>query len=101
MWVVAMFDLPMHDKALRKAYARFRKGLIRQGFDRLQFSVYARHCSSLEKADAYSARVGGIVPDQGEVRVLLLTDKQFERMKVYWGKHRARAEEPPKQLELF
>ncbi len=36
-----------------------------------------------------------------EVRVLTITDKQFERMRVFWGRMRRPAEAPPAQLELF
>lgn len=39
--------------------------------------------------------------DDGEVRVLTITDKQFARMRIFWGKIRKPAEEPPRQLELF
>lgn len=46
-------------------------------------------------------RVEAFVPDDGEVRVLTITDKQFERMRVFWGKRRKPPEPAPAQLELF
>ena len=36
MWVIAMFDLPTALKTDRKAYARFRKDLIDDGFTMMQ-----------------------------------------------------------------
>ena len=41
--------------------------------------------------------------DQGAlaVRLLRITDKQYERMRVFWGKRRKPTEQPPRQLELF
>ncbi len=101
MWVVTMFDLPVDTKAARRAYAQFRKKLLQDGFSRLQYSVYARHCASEENADVHGLRVERILPDDGEVRVLTITDKQFERMRIYWGKRRKPAQPPPLQLELF
>ncbi len=101
MWIVAMFDLPMHDKALKKAYARFRRSLLKAGFARMQFSVYIRHCASPDNAAVHAERVKAAVPDDGEVRLIQVTDKQFERMQVFWGKKRKEPEAPPAQLELF
>jgi CRISPR-associated protein Cas2 len=101
MWVVAMFDLPVDTRAARRAYAQFRKALIRDGFCMMQFSVYVRHCASEENADVHIRRVEAALPDDGEVRVLSITDKQFERMRIFWGKMRKPALPPPRQLELF
>lgn len=101
MWVIVMFDLPVDSKKARKAYAVFRKGLIRDGFMQMQYSVYLRHASSRENAEVHMRRVSEIVPADGEVRILTVTDKQFERMRVFWGKTRGIPEAAPPQLELF
>lgn len=101
MWVLVMFDLPTDTKASRRAYAQFRNHLLRDGFAMMQYSVYIRHCASEENADVHDQRVEHWVPDDGEVRMLRITDKQFERMRVFWGKRRKPAESPPRQLELF
>ncbi|MBL0921807.1 MAG: CRISPR-associated endonuclease Cas2 [Phycisphaerales bacterium] len=101
MWIVAMFDLPVDDKEARKRYARFRKALLKDGFRRMQFSVYIRHCASRENAAVHIQRVEDAVPSDGEVRLILVTDKQFERMRIFWGKRRRPPEPPPAQLALF
>jgi CRISPR-associated protein Cas2 len=101
MWVVAMFDLPVDTKKARRAYAQFRKKLLRDGFTRMQFSVYMRHCASEENAAVHVERVERMVPDDGEVRIITITDKQFERMRVFWGRMRKPPEPAPAQLELF
>ena len=54
MWVIAMFDLPTDTPAARKSYTRFRKDLLDDGFTMMQFSVYSRHCASIENADTMS-----------------------------------------------
>lgn len=101
MWIIALFDLPMDTKAGRRQYALFRKSLLKDGFARMQFSVYIRHCASRENADVHIARVEANVPPAGEVRILVITDKQYERMRVFWGQNRKPAEPAPAQLELF
>lgn len=101
MWVVAMFDLPVDTKKARRAYADFRKFLIKDGFTMMQFSVYIRHCASEENAFVHVQRVERSVPPDGEVRIITITDKQFERMRIFWGKMRKPPAMPPAQLELF
>ena len=101
MWLVVMFDLPVDTKKAKRNYVRFRKQLLRDGFTKMQFSIYTRHCTSPENADVHVQRVTGWVPDDGEVRVLTITDKQYERMRIFWGKRRQPPEKPPAQLMLF
>lgn len=101
MWVLTMFDLPVDTKEARRAYTQFRKILLKNGFTRMQFSVYLRHCASEENAGVHIRRIELAVPDNGEVRIISVTDKQFERMRVFWGKKRRLPEMPAPQLELF
>lgn len=101
MWVIAMFDLPTDSPKARKAYARFRKNLLEDGFTMMQYSVYSRHCASIENADVHVKRMGAVVPAEGEVRFLTITDKQFGRIQVYVGKKRQKTAAPLSQLELF
>ncbi len=101
MWVLTMFDLPVDTRQARKEYALFRKSLLSDGFRRMQFSVYYRHCPSEENAQVHMRRVERLIPPDGEVRMMTITDKQFERMRIFWGKMRRIPESPGKQLELF
>jgi CRISPR-associated protein Cas2 len=101
MWVFAMFDLPVETKGQRRAYTRFRKDLLDDGFAMMQFSIYFRHCASQESAAAHTRRMGARVPAEGEVRFLTVTDAQFARIEVYAGKGRKPPETPPAQLEFF
>lgn len=101
MWLVAMFDLPVTTKDLRREYARFRKALLSRGFTMLQFSVYARHCASEDFAAGVRADVRGVLPPHGQVRVMAITDRQFGKMEVYFGKKRRKTEDPPAQFMLF
>jgi len=101
MWVIVMFDLPVDTPDDRRNYAKFRKSLLEDGFQMFQYSVYGRCCISHEKAEAIQERVGVQLPPEGEVRVLQITDKQLESMKIFWGKRRKPAQHVPKQLEMF
>ena len=101
VWIVVLFDLPTRTPADRKRYTKFRKALLADGFDMMQYSVYMRHCPSEENAAVHAARVKAVVPEMGEVRVVRFTDKQFERMDVFHGKLRKKPEKGAQQLELF
>jgi len=101
MWVVAMFDLPTNTPAERKAYARFRKTLLEDGFTMMQYSVYSRHCASVENAEIHVNRMGAHVPSEGEVRFMTITDRQYGRIRVFVGKKRQPSAASPSQLEFF
>jgi len=101
MWILAMFDLPTETKKARRDYTLFRKHLLKNGFMRMQYSVYIRHCPSRENATVHVDRIKAHLPPDGEVRVITITDKQFERMLIFLGKKRKQPEPTPLQLELF
>lgn len=101
MWLIAMFDLPVETPANRRDYTRFRKSLLKDGFMMLQFSVYARYIPSEEAADAHRRIVRSVIPPLGQVRLVALTDHQFGKMEVFYGKKPKEPEEPPPQIMLF
>ncbi|MFW6107504.1 MAG: CRISPR-associated endonuclease Cas2 [bacterium] len=101
VWLFAMFDLPVDTKEARKEYRQFRKELIARGFMMLQFSVYARYYANLEASRAHRGQLEGLLPPDGQVRLLAVTDRQFGQMDVFYGKTRESAEDPPQQLLLF
>ena len=101
VWMVVMFDLPTDTQEDRRRYAQFRKMLLKNGYLMLQFSVYGRHCASDEHAEVHEKRVVGALPPKGHVRIIKVTEKQFARMKTYYGKKTRQTEEPPLQLSFF
>ena len=98
---MAMFDLPVMTPEDRRRYTRFRQALLKDGFIMLQFSVYARYCQSEESSTVHRKRVRQALPEQGNVRLLAVTDKQYAKMDCYIGKKKSTTEEPPDQLVLF
>jgi len=96
-----MFDLPVTTKPARKAYAQFRKALLNRGFTMLQYSVYARYCASEEASKVHRHHLRQILPNAGQVRFMAITDRQFGKMEVFFGKKRVQTEQTPDQLLLF
>ena len=101
MWITVMFDLPVVERAERKAAAAFRKSLLDMGFEMVQFSVYVRFCTSGFQSDTYCKRVEAILPAGGKVNILFFTDKQYERIISYVGAAKQAAQKAPDQFCLF
>jgi len=101
MWLFVFFDLPTEKKQERKAAARFRKILLKDGFTMFQFSIYLRHCASRENAKVHTMRIKRELPRHGKIGILTITDKQFGMMEMFNGKKAAETELPVQQLELF
>ena len=101
MWLVVMFDLPVIERAERKAATAFRNDLLDMGFEMSQYSVYMRFCSRPAQAETYAKRVESVLPQGGKVHILQLTDKQYERIISYHGTEQQAAQKPPDQFDLF
>ncbi len=81
--------------------ATFRKQIMQDGFTMFQFSIYMRHCPSRENAEVHIRRVKTILPQEGMVGILCITDKQFGMMELFHGKKEEKKIVGPQQLELF
>ena len=101
MWVLVFFDLPTETKKERKAASFFRKNLLKDGFTMFQFSIYLRHCPSRENAKVHTKRVKQHLPEHGKVCILEITDKQFEKMELFYGMKPTDIPRPTQQLQLF
>lgn len=101
MWVLVFFDLPTETKKEKKAYAKFRKELLKDGFSMFQFSIYLRHCPSRENRSVHVKRVKELLPEKGHVGILSVTDKQFGMMEIFYGKNKEAGFIESHQLELF
>lgn len=95
MWLVIMFDLPTQTKKDRKRYRWFSKYLDREGFVRLQYSVYAKVFNSLQSANHGKKRMREFLKTnvkKGNVRMLLFTDAQFGNIEVVVGEQSTQEE---------
>lgn len=83
--ILIMFDLPVETKKQIRTYTKFRKQLIREGFLMLQYSIYIKSCINKEAAEGTINNVKRFLPKEGHVRSMIITEKQFEKMKILVG----------------
>ena len=101
MWVLVFYDLPTETKRERQEAARFRKNIMGDGFTMFQFSIYVRHCASMDNAQVHIKRVESLMPECGKIGILCITDKQFADIKLFYCKKEKKPNAPYQQLELF
>ena len=101
MWILVFYDLPTDTKKERQRAAKFRKNIMADGFTMFQFSIYVRHCASMDNAQVHVKRVQAMLPDNGNVGILCITDKQFADIKIFYCKKEKSPSTPYQQLELF
>jgi CRISPR-associated protein Cas2 len=95
------FDLPTETSSERKIAAGFRKHIMKDGFQMFQFSIYLRHCASVENAQVHIKRTKAKLPEKGHVGILCITDKQFGDIEIFYGKKLQDNPSVPQQLEMF
>ncbi len=86
MRILIFFDLPVKTKAQRREATRFRNFLLTDGYHMLQYSVYARVCNGMDAVEKHRRRVEQNLPDNGAIRLMVITEKQYESMDVLLGK---------------
>ena len=101
MWLFVFFDLPVKTKQERKTSTRFRTFLLKDGYMMIQFSVYARICNGQDRIDKHLKRLQHVIPEKGSVRVIQITDKQYERMKILVGNRTNNEKTKSEQMLLF
>ena len=101
MWIMVTFDLPTLTPAHKKAYTTFRKFLLSDGFSMHQYSVYVRHCASLENTEVHEQRIKKNMPNEGTVSIIRITDKQFGNIVNLYGKKEKKLPRASNQLEIF
>ncbi|HFU3799311.1 TPA: CRISPR-associated endonuclease Cas2 [Streptococcus suis] len=80
MRMILMFDMPTDTAEERKAYRKFRKFLLSEGFIMHQFSVYSKLLLNNSANTAMIARLKENNPRKGNITLLTVTEKQFARM---------------------
>lgn len=102
-WLFVCFDLPVMTPEQRLLATRFRKFLLDDGFEMLQYSVYVRSCVTFARQETHVRRVRDALPPEGNVRIFFVTRAQWAKSYVFHGKPMAKkAPEPfPEQLLLW
>lgn len=85
MRLLVFFDLPVVTRAERRAYTVFRRFLLNDGYDMIQFSVYGRILNGNDAETKHLKRLLDNLPPAGSVRCLTVTEKQFASMKLLVG----------------
>lgn len=86
MRMLVFFDLPVKTKKERRIANAFRKFLITDGYHMIQFSIYGRVCNGFDAVKKHKQRLRLNVPPDGSVRLLVLTEKQYESVEILVGK---------------
>lgn len=85
MRVVVLFDLPSVTSVEKKNYRKYVKELKRAGFTRLQYSIYMRYTRNYAEAERYISFAKKMAPCDGNIRILTVTEKQYEDMELVIG----------------
>ena len=101
MWMMVMFDLPTETKAQRKSATKFRKFLMDEGFEMVQFSVYVQFTGTWESSQKFVRAIKQNNPTYGDVNILFFTDKQFESIIHIKNSEKKKLKKQPDQFELF
>ena len=83
--MILMFDMPTDTAEERKAYRKFRKFLLSEGFIMHQFSVYSKLLLNHTANTAMVGRLKANNPKKGNITILTVTEKQFARMIYLYG----------------
>ena len=85
MRMMVFFDLPMVTRAEKRAYTVFRRFLLNDGYDMIQFSVYGRILNGSDAEQKHLKRLTANLPPADSVRVLTVTEKQYASMLLLVG----------------
>jgi CRISPR-associated protein Cas2 len=96
-----MFDLPTDTKPQRKAAGKFRNFLLDNGYERSQFSVYARFVNGKESFADKLRKIEQNLPESGDVQILNFTDRQYRDIVHFSDQARQGRRKNPDQLVLF
>lgn len=85
MRIILMFDLPNIETKEKKEYLKFHKEIIRNGYFMMQYSVYCKAIHFKTKIDSEIIKIKKHLPSDGNVRLLVITEKQYDDMKLLLG----------------
>lgn len=85
MRLILFFDLPMINKSDIRIYNKFRKYLIKNGYIMMQFSVYCKLFPNRDAAVKHVAILKKNIPDKGQIRIMVVTEKQYSRIEIVVG----------------
>ena len=68
----------------------------------VQYSLYARVCNGMDAVEKHERRLNYALPPEGSVRLLVVTEKQYEAIRILVGEHKKEEKRTPcEQLSIF
>ena len=102
MRLLVFFDLPTITKANKRAYVLFRRFLLNEGYDMIQWSVYSRILAGREAERMHVQRIRANLPQEGSVRCMTVTEKQYAGIQLLVGERKTQEKKVnADQLLLF
>ena len=80
-----MYDLPVVSEKDKKIYSKFRRFLLNDGYIMIQFSIYSRICKNHDDILKHINRIRQNTPEKGNVRLLQVTENQYNNMLLLTG----------------
>lgn len=80
-----MYDLPVVSERDKKIYSKFRRFLLNDGYIMIQFSIYSRICKNHDDILKHINRIRQNTPEKGNVRLLQVTENQYNNMLLLTG----------------
>ncbi len=85
MKIIIFYDLPTLTKTDRSNFSKFRTNLEKLGFIMMQESVYIKHAYNYDWVNRTRIKLNKILPPKGDIRVLVITNKQYEGIEIIRG----------------
>jgi CRISPR-associated protein Cas2 len=85
--MLVFFDLPVKTKQERSVATKFHNFLLKDGYYMLQYSIYARTCNGTDAVEKHRKRLNAAKPDNGSVRLLVITEKQYQTIEILVGNY--------------
>ena len=82
---ILFFDLPTLTLEQQKGYRCFIKNLTKEGWYRIQESVFVKLNLNQLAAESSINHINELKPKSGNIFVLTVTEKQFAKMKILQG----------------
>ena len=101
MRIIVMFDLPVVTEKQRKTATKFRNFLLDDGFIMMQYSVYSRICKNSDDLNKHINRLKINTPKNGNVRLLQVTENQYNNIIMFSGKKEVEEDISIQSLLIF
>ncbi|MDW2931343.1 CRISPR-associated endonuclease Cas2 [Mesomycoplasma ovipneumoniae] len=85
MRILLMYDIYSENEQQNPEYNKFVKNLLKLGYVRIQYSIYAKIIPVHTIYQSERKKIINIIPKNSNVRILLLTEQQYQNMEILSG----------------